>query len=217
LPKKQHPKLELHIFGGTHVRLTYSFSIICLAACPFRSQAAAQQSAPLKACVAVINNHTAELLSPDRMTARLVKAVTDKKLSAVVMDSTTGDAKNLTPTLENSQEMKQKECDYIVLTMVTGSSKYAGPPSDAGISIGHAKVPSVDASDPMGGSSGPVYRNELEINFAVFGAGKPYPLLDTQILDRARWNASDSLLDAMDREGNRVRHELKKNGKTPPR
>ena len=94
--------------------------------------------------------------------------------------------------------------------MVTGSSQHAVPSSDAGISIGHARVPSTDASDPLGGQSGPVYRNELEINFAVFRAGNPYPILDTQILDRARTNASDSLIDAMDREGNRVRHELEK-------
>jgi hypothetical protein len=141
------------------------------------------------------------------MTARLVKAVTDKKFSAVAMDSATGDAKNLKPTLENSEEMKGKDCEYIVLTMVTGSSKYPGPSSGAGISIGRAQVPSIDASD---GGSKPVYRNELEINFAIFRAGNPYPLLDTQILDRARWNTSDSLMDAMDREASRVKHELKR-------
>jgi hypothetical protein len=144
------------------------------------------------------------------MTARLVSAVTDKKLSAVPMESATGDAKNLRPTLENAEEMKGKDCDYIVLTRVTGSSKYGSPSSETGISVGRAKVPSIDASDPMGGQSGPVYRNELEINYAVFRAGKPDPLLDTQITERARANASDSLMDAMDREGNRVRHELKK-------
>lgn len=160
-------------------------------------------------CVAVINNHTAELLAPDRMTARLARAVTDKKLLAVAMDSATGNPKDLRPTLENSEEMKEKNCDYIVLTRVTGSSKSGGPPSDAA-SIGGARVPSIDASDPMGGSSGPVYRNELEINFAIFRSGNPFPLLDTQLLERARANASDSLMDAMDREGNRVRHELKK-------
>ena len=193
------------------MRLRYGVSVVYLATvCLFSLQATPQQSAGAKVCVAVINNHTTELLSPDRMTARLVKAVTDKKLSTVAMDSATGDARNLRPTLENSEEMKGKDCDYIVLTMVTGSSKYGGPASDAGISIGRARVPSIDASDSMGGSSGPVYRNEVEINFAVFRAGNPYPLLDTQMLERGRANASDSLMDAMDREGSRVRHELKK-------
>ena len=193
------------------MRLPYGVSVVYLSTvCLFSLQATPQQSAGAKVCVAVINNHTTELLSPDRMTARLVKAVTDKKLSTVAMDSATGDARNLRPTLENSEEMKGKDCDYIVLTMVTGSSKYGGPASDAGISIGRARVPSIDASDSMGGSSGPVYRNEVEINFAVFRAGNPYPLLDTQMLERGRANASDSLMDAMDREGSRVRHELKK-------
>lgn len=189
------------------MRLGYGFCLaISVSACLFPFQAMSQVSG-IKVCVAVVNNHTAELLSPDRMTARLAKAVSDKKHSAVPMQTATGDSRKLQPTLENSGEMKSKDCDYIVLTRVTGSSRHATP--DAGISVG-ARVPSIDASDPMGGQSGPVYRNELEINFAVFRAGNPYSLLDARILDRARWNASDSLMDAMDREGNRVRHELKK-------
>jgi hypothetical protein len=167
------------------------------------------QVSGMKVCVAIVNNHTAEVLSPDRMTARLTNAVNDKKHSAVAMETVTTDSRKLQPTLENSEEMKSKDCDYIVLTMVTGSSRYATP-GDAGISIGHARVPSVDASDPLGGESGPVYRNELEINFAVFRAGNPDPIMETQIRDRARANASDSLMDAMDREGNRVRHDLKR-------
>lgn len=188
-------------------RLSVLFSVaVCLA--PF--QATSQELSRAKVCVAVVNNHTAELLSPDRMTVRLVKAVSDKKLSVVAMDSATGNSKELRPTLENSQEMKSKECDYLVLTMVTGSSKRAGSPSDAGISIGHARVPSTDASDPMGGQSGPVYRSEVEVNFAVFRSGGLNPILDTQIPDRPRANASDSLMGAMDHEGNRVKHELKK-------
>jgi hypothetical protein len=149
------------------------------------------------------------------MTARLVKAVSDKTLSAAAMDSTTGNSKELRPTLENSEEMKDKDCDYLVLTMVTGSSSHVNLPRDPEVSIGSARVPSIDASDPMGGQSGPVYRDELNINFAVFRSGDPKPILDTRILDRARTNSSDSLMDAMDREGNRINHELKKRKATP--
>lgn len=193
------------------MRLRYSFAIVYMAAVfLFSSSATSQLPAGTKVCVAVISNHTADLLSPDLMTARLVKAVADKKLSAVAMDSATGNAKNLRPTLENAVEMKNKDCRYIVLTIVNASSRHSLPSADTGISIGHAKVPSIDASDPMGGQSGPVYRNQLEINFAIFRAANPDPVLDTQILEYPRANASDSLMDAMDREGNRVRHELKK-------
>jgi hypothetical protein len=169
----------------------------------------AQPESGAKVCVAIVNNQTAERLDQDRMTARLVKALADKKLSPVAMDSATGNSRDLRPTLENSHEMKDKECDYLVLTMITGSSNYNSP-EDREITIGHAKVPSVDASDPMGGQSGPVYRNELKINFAVFRPGNLKPVLDTRIQDRTRANASDSLMDAMDREGSRVSQELKK-------
>jgi hypothetical protein len=143
------------------------------------------------------------------MTARLVKAVGDKKLSAVAMDSATGNSKELEPTLENSEEIKSRDCDYLLLTMITGSSTHMSPMRGPDISVQH-RVPSVDGSDPMGGQSGTVYRDELEINFAVFRAGNPKPIFDTCILDRARWNASDSLMDAMDREGHRVKQELEK-------
>src|SRR5690348_8158305 len=167
------------------VRFGYGFCFaFSVSACLFPLQAMSQVSG-MKICVAVVNNHTAELLSPDRMTARLAKAVNDKKHSAVAMETGTSDSRKLQPSLENSEEMKRKDCDYIVLTMVTGSSRHATP-GDTGISIGYARVPSVDASDPLGGESGPVYRNELEINFAVFRAGNPYPIIETQILDRAR-------------------------------
>jgi hypothetical protein len=184
------------------MRLGYRFSVLfSVAVCLAPFQATSQELSRAKVCVAVVNNHTAELLSPDRMTVRLVKAVSDKKLSVVAMDSATGNSKELRPTLENSQEMKSKECDYLLLTMVTGSSKRGDSPSI---------VPSTDASDPMGGQSGPVYRSEIEVNFAVFRSGGLNPILDTQILDRPRANASDSLMDAMDREGNRVKHKLEK-------
>jgi hypothetical protein len=53
--------------------------------CLFSLQATSQQSTGAKVCVALINNRTTELLSTDRMTARLVKAVADKKRSAVAM------------------------------------------------------------------------------------------------------------------------------------
>ncbi len=198
------------------MRLGYRFSLLLavpLSLAPIHANSqelSAQPGSGAKVCVAVVNNHSPELLDQDRMTARLVKALADKKLSAVTMDSVTGNSKELRPTLENSQEMKDKGCDYLVLTMVTKPNPRNPTSGDAQISIGHAKIPSVDASDPMGGESGPVYRDELNINFAVFRPGNIKPVMDTQIYDRPRANTSDSLMDGMDQEGNRIKHELKK-------
>jgi hypothetical protein len=78
------------------------------------------------------------------------------------------------------------------------------------ISIG-GRVPSIDASDPLGGSSGPVYRDNLKIGFALFRIGQWQPVLDTSIQERPSGNASDSLSPAMDREANRVSHEVNRN------
>jgi len=62
----------------------------------------------------------------------------------------------------------------------------------------------------MGGSSGPVYRDNLQVSFALFPMGRLKPVLDTVILAQPSGNLSDNLLSAMDRESNRVSHELRK-------
>jgi hypothetical protein len=163
-----------------------------------------------KVCVAVVNNRTAKSMDPDRMTVRLVRAITDKKkLTAIAMESAAGDSKELRPTLENSEEMKRRECDYLVLTQVSDPKSNPTELRSPQITIG-GKVPSTDASDPLGGQSGPVSRDNLEINFAVFRPGNPKAVLDTRILDRPSANVSDSLMQGMDREGSRVSKELGK-------
>lgn len=62
----------------------------------------------------------------------------------------------------------------------------------------------------MGGSSGPVYRDNLEIAFALFRAGKATAVTNATLLEQPSANVSDSLVQAMDRVANRVHHELKK-------
>jgi hypothetical protein len=58
--------------------------------------------------------------------------------------------------------------------------------------------------------SPPVYRENLQINIALFRTGRYKPVLDTRIPAQPSANVSDSFLLAMDREANRVSHELNK-------
>jgi hypothetical protein len=161
--------------------------------------------------VAVVDNHTAKSLNPERMTERLVRSLTGEKIKTAAMDSSTTSDRTLRPTVENGEEVKRRGCDYIVLTQVTDPNGNHDPTDfhSPEVSIG-GKVPSVDASDPLGGQSGPVYRDNLEVNFALFRSGTPKALLDTRLLDRSSANVSDSLMQAMDRVANRIHHELKK-------
>jgi predicted Zn-dependent protease len=62
----------------------------------------------------------------------------------------------------------------------------------------------------MGGQSGPVYRDNLEIKFALFRPGKVSAVMNTTMLAQPSANVSDSLMQTMDRVANRVSHELKK-------
>lgn len=112
-------------------------------------------------------------------------------------------------TTENGEEAKQKECDYVLLSQIRDPRQHPFEPQMPEISIG-GRVPSVDASDPMGGSSGPVYRQNLQVAFALFRIGRLKPILDTVVLERPSANVSDTLLPAMDHEANRVGHELRK-------
>jgi hypothetical protein len=185
-------------------------SLLLASFLPSWSQELSSQPQPaLKICVAIVANRSTTSLLVERMTARLTKSLSDNKLTAVVMDSDTTKDHELRPTLENAQEMKSKECDYVVLTRVTDPKNNPTEPRLPSISIG-SRVPSVDASDPMGGQSGPVYRDSVELDFALFRAGNPTARLNTNLMDRPSANVSDSLMQAMDREANRVTHELKK-------
>ena len=162
-----------------------------------------------KVCVAGVNNRTAKSLFVERMTQRLAKSLSKSKLTSMIMDSTTTSDRDLHPTLQNSEELKRRECDYLVLTQVADPKSHPTDPEIPPISIG-GKVPSADASDPLGGQSGPQYRENLEVNFAVFRPGSPKAVLNTRISDQPSGNVSESMMQAMDREANRIGHELKK-------
>ena len=168
-----------------------------------------QPGAGAKVCVAEVSNQTNKSLFEERMTERLAKSLSEGKVTAVVMDSTTTSDRELHPTVQNGEELKRRECDYLVLTQVTDPRANSTEPRIPDISIGR-KVPSVDASDPMGGQSGPQYRDNLEVNFAVFRPGALKAVLNTRLLDQPSANVSDSMMQAMDREASRIGHEIKK-------
>jgi hypothetical protein len=162
-----------------------------------------------KVCVALVSNTSASSVLENRMTDRLSKALKDSKISTLTMDSSTTTDRKLHLTAENGHEAKSKECDYILLTQVVDPKAHPDEPRIPAISIG-GRVPSTDASDPLGGSSGPVYRDNLQISFALFRTDRFKPVLDAAILAPPSGNVSDNLLSAMDREANRIGHELKK-------
>ena len=185
------------------------FLVPLLAGSASAQELSSQPKPGAKVCVAIIANRTAKSLFEERMTARLTRSLVQNKLEAVAMDSATTNDRELHPTIQNSQELKSRECDYLVLTHINDTKTYPGEIRSPEISIG-GKAPSVDASDPMGGSSGPVYRDNLEVGFALFRPGHLKADLDTTLLAQPSANVSDSLLPAMDREANRISHELKK-------
>jgi hypothetical protein len=163
-------------------------------------------------CVATVGNASTVSVMVERLTDRLAKDLAKSKLDSIGMDSRTTSDEKLHPTLDNGEEARNKECDYILLTQVWDKRPLSSQGTAPAISIG-GRVPSLDASDPLGGSSGPVYRENMQIKFSLFRTGKPDPILDTYLLERSSANVSDSFLAAMDREANRVSHELKKKKK----
>jgi hypothetical protein len=160
-------------------------------------------------CVATVTNLSARSALVDRLTERLSADLKEEKIKALAMDSRTTTDVKLHPTRENGEEAKSRECDYMLLTQIVGPKTRPFEPQSPQISIG-GRVPSTDASDPLGGSSGPVHRENVQISFALFPMDRLNPVLDTAILARPSGHASDNLMSAMDNESNRVSHELKK-------
>ena len=162
-----------------------------------------------KICVALVSNVSSRSAMLDRLTERLSNNLRDDKFNSVAMDSSTTTEYKLHPTQANGEEAKSHDCDYILLTQIEELQKRSPDPEGAQISIG-GRVPSIDASDPLGGSSGPVYRENLRISFGLFPVEQLRPLFATVILAQPSGSVSDNLLSAMDRESNRVAHEMKK-------
>lgn len=192
------------------MRLRYPVLLTGVIVCRFTPWGCAQDTSVdsrLKICVAEINNRTATSLMTDRLTERLARNLTSKERKAVAMQSRTTDRRDLRPTVENSEEAKQLECNYLVLTQVTdprsNPTDLAGPQ----IAIG-GRRPSPDSGDPVGAS----VRDSLEIDFALYRTGSPEPLLQTRLLDEPSSTIALSLTQGMDREANRIGHELKNMG-----
>ena len=162
-----------------------------------------------KVCVATVANASTTRAFVERLTERLTESLKQNKINAVTMDSRTTDKHPLELSTDNGEEVKERECDYVLLSQIRDPRQHPLEPRPPEISIG-GRVPSVDASDRLGGSSGPAYRENLQVAFALFQIGRFKPVLDTYVLERPSANVSDTLLPAMDHEANRVGHELKK-------
>jgi hypothetical protein len=159
-------------------------------------------------CVANVANASTISASRSRLTERIVKSIERNKLTALAMDSDTTMQSTLRPTRANSDEADRKGCDYTLLTQIV-QTRHESPGPQTAPRPG-ARIPSVDASDPMGGQSGPVYREETQIDFALFRISRYEPVVDDYVLERASATVSDTFLAGMDRIASRVASELKK-------
>jgi hypothetical protein len=184
-------------------------SLLTLACAAWSQDLPVPPKAGANVCVATVSNASARSALLDRLTKRLSDDLSANKVRAVPMDSSTTTDRKLHLSLENGEEAKGKECAYILLTQIADPKAHRYDDRTPQISIG-GRVPSIDASDPLGGSSGPVYRDNLQISFALFRVDRLKPVLDTVIEAQPSGSVSDNLLSAMDRESNRVSSELKK-------
>jgi hypothetical protein len=171
--------------------------------------AQSKESQGAKVCVAVVSNASAVSADLDRLTERLAKALKHNKQDAVAMDSSTTMNRTLRPTRENVDEASDKQCEYTVLTQIVENRAHpALPPTRR---PGGPIVPDLDASATQPGpGSTPPYREEMQINFALFRERRTDPLTDTSIFQQASSGVSDTFMAAMDRVASRVNHELKK-------
>jgi len=192
--------MRLHRFA-----VLYSLGFLAVASMIVaQDEIPSQPKSGAKVCVAIVGNASTTSAFVERLTDRLTRSLKQDKINAVTMDSRTTDKHPLQLSTDNGKEAKQKECDYVLLSQIRDPRQHPLEPQLPEISIG-GRVPRVDASDPS-----PVYRENLQVAFALFRIGRFKPVLDTVVLERPSANASDTFLPAMDHEANRVSHELKK-------
>jgi hypothetical protein len=142
----------------------------------------------------------------ERLTERLAKNIKSSQVEAVAMDSSTTKERTLRPTRQNTDEADDRQCDYTLLTQIVETrARPAAPQTSPRVG---ATVPSVDAADPLSGSSGPVYREELGIAFARFRTSRHDPVFNAVVLETASANVSDTFPAGMDRIANRVSHDV---------
>jgi hypothetical protein len=190
-----------------------SLPVLLIFLCPalLLAQSRSRESKPPRVCVAIVDNASAVSAYVERLTERLVKNLQRGKVEAVAMESSTTKERTLRPTRQNIDEAEDKQCNYTLLTQIAEIRAHPAAPQTT--KRDGAIVPSLDASDPLSGSSGPVYREDMEIAFALFRASKYDPVLDTDVLEPASANVSDTFLAGMDRIANRVSHDITKKKK----
>ena len=185
-------------------------SAILILLCPalLPGQSRSRESKTARVCVAIVDNASAVSVYVERLTGRLVKNLQRGRVEAVAMESSTTKERTLRRTRQNTDEAEDKECNYTLLTQIVEIRAHPAAPQTT--KRDGATVPSLDAADPLSGSSGPVYREDLEVAFALFRASKYDPILDTFVLEPASANVSDTFMTGMDRVANRVSHDVKK-------
>jgi hypothetical protein len=180
--------------------------LLCPALLPGQSRS--RESKTPRVCVAIVDNASAVSVYVERLTERLVKNLQRGGVEAVAMESSTTKERNLRRTRQNTDETEDKQCNYTLLTQIVEIRAHPAAPQTT--KRDGATVPSLDAADPLSGSSGPVYREDLEVAFALFRASKYDPILDTFVLEPASANVSDTFMAGMDRVANRVSYDVKK-------
>src|SRR6266567_2320806 len=114
---------------------------------------------------------------------------------AIVSNASTTSAFVERMTARLTKSLKENKINALMMDSRTTTGRQLQPT----IENGH------DVSD-----SRPVYRENLQVSFAVFRVGRFKPVLDTQLKAQPSGDVSDTLVQAMDRVANRVSHELRK-------
>jgi len=173
---------------------------------------APQPDEAARVCVATVANASTTSVFVERLTDRLTTNLKQDKINAVGIKSRATNKYPLRLSSQIGEESKKNGCDYVLLTQIRDQRQHPAEPQTPEISIG-GRMPSIDASDSA--SHGPVFREDLQVAYALFRLGRSNPVLDTYVLERPSASVSDTLLPAMDREATRVGDELRKSHDVP--
>jgi hypothetical protein len=159
-----------------------------------------------KVCVAVVANSTTNSMFVEHMTDRLTENLKQNETEAVKMESPSPMNGKLEPSAQNSQESKEKDCLYILLTRVVDPGQHPLEIQGPRISLGQ-RPNTVDTADP---SNSPLNPDSLRIDFALFRNGRFKPVTDAAVLGHRSNSAADAYEVEMGHEANRITHDINK-------
>ena len=181
------------------------FLLPVLPATAFAQHLPAPSKPEAKVCVAQVANLSAESVREPWLTTQLSSNLKRFKLDVLTLESRTPARRRIELDLDTAAEVRDKNCDYVLLTQIVDLRRGILGSTQPNISLGK-RIPGTDASEGPGLGR----QNDVQLRYALFRIGRPEPVFEDAISEQSSTSTNYNVEADVDREAARIRHELTK-------